>query len=291
MKHALSILILTVIIAGCQKAKLTVQDPSNAQQDHAQFKAAKSPVNEKVTFRHNGNLISISPNAMDAHFAQGDQLIVTADDLASDISAVQAAPYKWFFYNDETDVIDNTLGSFVSGPGTPAYGNGSAQISVSGSQRRNLATYQFSGTTLADISVLAFSTYNPSIGNGGAANRSGYLNFNVDFDGTDLWQRRLVFTPPSSSVLQNTWQEWDCINGGNAVWLYSGSTWPTPVGGGAPVSGSTGKTWSQVLSDYPGVRIRVSDSWLGIRVGEPYANGYTENIDVFKFNDMTFDFE
>lgn len=217
--------------------------------------------------------------------------VVMPGDMATNIADVIAHPTSWFFYNDETDTIDNTLGSFVTGPSTPPTGVGSVQISVTGTQRRNLATYQFSGTALADITTLAFSTFNPSIGNGGSANRSGYLNFNVDFNGTDTWQKRLVYVPSDNgTVVQDSWQEWDTINGGAALWKYSGSTWP-----GTVIPGTTSRTWSDILSSYPGVRIRVTDSWLGVRVGEPYADGYTENIDAFKFGTAsgvtTFDFD
>ncbi len=213
--------------------------------------------------------------------------VVRPNHMATSFADVMSDPSKWFFFNDENNQIDNTLGSFVNGPDTSA----SVQISVTGTQRRNLATYQFSGTHLADITTLAFSTYNPSAGNAGSVNRSGYLNFNVDFDGSDTWQRRLVFVPSKNgTVLQNTWQEWDAIQGGSAKWSYSGPTWP-----GTATSGTTLRTWDDILTSYPGVRVRVSDSWLGIRVGEPYADGYTENIDMFKFgvgDDLTiFDFE
>ncbi|MBI4317480.1 MAG: hypothetical protein HY675_03240 [Chloroflexi bacterium] len=217
---------------------------------------------------------------------------LAADSLESDLLEKYTAYLngKWFFYNDETDVIDNSLGSFVVGPGTPPMGLGGTQISVSGTQRRNLATYRFSGTRLADITTLAFSTYNPSAGNGGPANRSGYLNFNVDFNGSDTWQRRLVFTPPPGQIVQNLWQEWDAIKGGSALWHYSGSKWPN-----TNTPGSTAKNWAQILSQYPGIRVRVTDSWLGIRVGSPYPNGYTENVDAFKFGTAAgttvFDFE
>lgn len=217
--------------------------------------------------------------------------IVTPSDMATSFADVFADPSKWFFYNDETDVIDNSLGTFVTGPSTAPEGVGSVEIGVTGTQRRNLATYQFSGTPLADITDLSFQTYNPSAGNGGSANRSGYLNFNVDFNGSDTWQRRLVYVPvDNGTVVQDSWQTWDAINGGSALWRYSGATWPVT---GEP--GSTTKTWSQILSDYPGVRIRVTDSWLGVRVGEPYVSGYTENIDVFTFGTAAgvtvFDFE
>jgi hypothetical protein len=81
---------------------------------------------------------------------------------------------KWFFYNDENDTVDNSLGSFVTGPATPPLGTGSAQISVTGTQRRNLATYQFGGMKLGDITTLKFSTYNPSAGTCGGADIYAY---------------------------------------------------------------------------------------------------------------------
>jgi hypothetical protein len=229
--------------------------------------------------------------AMVASCALFSALVMTASAATVVKTVTPANMQGWLFYNDETDVVDNSLGTFVTGPGVAPIGVGSAQISVTGSQRRNLATYQFSGTPLATLTTLKFSTYNPSAGNGGSANRSAYLNFNVDFNGSDTWQRRLVFVPNQNGlVIQNQWQEWDAINGGNALWSYSGGTWPVT---GQP--GSFLKTWSQILADYPGVRIRVTDAHLGIRVGEPYPDGYTENIDAFKFgtaaNTVVFNFD
>src|ERR1039458_5205787 len=60
---------------------------------------------------------------------------------------------KWFMYNDTNDTIDNTLGSFVTGPATPFYGTGSIQFTLGETplDRKNIATYQFSGTPLASI--------------------------------------------------------------------------------------------------------------------------------------------
>jgi hypothetical protein len=59
--------------------------------------------------------------------------------------------------------------------------------------------------------------------------------------------------------------------------------------------GSTPKTWNAILACYPNARVLPGDSFLGIRVGEPYTDGYTENIDAFKFGTakglLTFDFE
>jgi hypothetical protein len=206
------------------------------------------------------------------------------------VTPADLAAGKWFFYDDNTDTVNNALGSFVTGPGNPPAGIGSAQISTVGAGRPNLATHRFSGTPLANITSFKFSTYNPSAGNGGSADRSGYLQFNVDFDGSDTWQRRLVYVPSQNgTVIQNQWQEWDTSAAG-ALWSYSGPTWPSTV-----TPGTTARTWSDIVSSYPGVRIRVTDSFVGIRVGEPYPSGYTENIDAFKFGTSagttTFDFE
>lgn len=211
---------------------------------------------------------------------------ITAADIAPAFD-----PQKWLFYNDENDTINPALGSFVTGPGSPPRGSGSAQITVSGTQRRNLTTYRFSGTPLADITTMKYGIYNPSAGNGQGPNASAYINFNVDFNGSDTWQRRLIFLPADNGgVTPDTWKEFDTINGGNALWRFSGPAWPID---GIP--GTTPKTWSQILSQYPGVRIRVTDAHMGIRVGEPYPPGYTENIDSFTFGTAAgttiFDFE
>lgn len=222
-------------------------------------------------------------------------LVFSANVHASSLATITPGNMQgWFFYNDETDVVDNSLGSFVTGPATTPAGTGSVQISVTGTQRRNLATYQFSATPLTSITDLRYSTYNPLLGNGAGvgSTRSGYLQFNVDFNGSDTWQSRLVYLPSDNgAVVQDTWQEWNAINSGNALWRYSGATWPAPNA----IPGTTPKTWSQILADYPGVKVRTTDAFMGIRVGEPYADGYTENIDKFVFSTAStstvFDFE
>lgn len=200
---------------------------------------------------------------------------------------------KWFIYNDTTDQIDNTLGSFVVGPSTPFFGAGSIEFTLGANplDRKNIATFQFSGTPLASIIDMSFGTYSNS-GAGVSVNENPYLAFNVDFNGTGLWQRRLVYVPNlNGTVVQDSWQSWDAINGGNALWVYSGPTWPGP----GAIPGTVPKTWNTIISEYPGIRLLPTGGWLGVRVGEPGPTGYIGNIDYFKFGTnagvTTFDFD
>jgi len=98
----------------------------------------------------NLSLLSATPPA-----PAENTVVVHHHDLAMSFADVISDPSKWFFYNDETDVIDTTLGSFVTGPSAPPLGVGSAHISVTGTERRNLATFQFGGIKLEDITELA----------------------------------------------------------------------------------------------------------------------------------------
>lgn len=230
--------------------------------------------------------------------------VVKAGDLDS-TSSVPATVRadglnKWFMYNDTTDVVDNTLGSFVAGPATPAFGAGSIQFTLGANpnDRKNIATYQFAGTTLSSITVMSFGTYSHS-GVGGTG-EAPFLNFNVDFNGSNTWQKRLVFVPSANgTVTKDVWQTWDAYNAGNALWSYSGATWPTasagPDNGVVGIPGTTAKKWSTIVADYPGVRVLSTDSWLGIRVGEPGPTGYIGNVDFFSIatggSTTTYDFE
>lgn len=208
--------------------------------------------------------------------------VVRAGDLADDFTEVATNAFtQWFFYNDESDTINSALGSFVDGPETAPLGEGSAQMSVTGTERRNIATYQFKDVPLSKISELSFSTYSQSAGNGSpASERSAYLNFNVDFNNSDTFQRRLVFLPSiNGTVVNDEWQNWDAIQGGAALWLYSGNFWPAGSVSNGSIPGTTARPWSDILADYPNVQTRSTDSWFGFRVGEPYNDGFTGNVD------------
>lgn len=194
------------------------------------------------------------------------------------VKVTKAQQSNWIGYNDGNDTVNTSILQFVNGPANPPYGTGSVEITAAAGDRYNLATYQFSGTPLSEISTLKFGTYNPA----GGPDGTGYLHFNVDFWGSDIWQRRLIWYPPTGSVVEGSWQEWDTLQNGAGLWTYSGATWPNDV-----KAGTVGKTWNQILTDYPNARIRVSDAFFGIRVGEPYAASFTENINSVTFGTAT----
>lgn len=201
---------------------------------------------------------------------------------------------KWFYYNDTTDVINNALGSFVTGPAVAPIGTGSSEMTdPDATGRIDIATFAFSGVKLADIKTLAFSSYSHSGISG--PTESPYLVFNVSFDGTDSWQKRLVYVPANNgAVPQDVWNTNDTIQAGAGKWVYSGATWPVT---GEP--GTTAKTWTQILSDYPAAKILPTGGLMGIRVGEPGPAGYTGNVDKFvigiktgsNIDTRTYDFE
>lgn len=186
-------------------------------------------------------------------------------------------------YNDTLDTIDNTLGSFVAGPASPIHGTGSVQFTLGASplDRKNIATFQFSGTPLASITQMSFGTYSHNGSGGAGLTESPYLNFNVDFTGTSTaFQYRLVYVPSANgSTPQDTWNINDAINGGNAKWTWSrfaanGNTWP---------DGNTNeyRTWSSIKTAFPSARLLPVGGWLGVRVGEPGPTGYIGNVDFF----------
>ncbi|MDB5264794.1 MAG: hypothetical protein JWN64_365 [Parcubacteria group bacterium] len=216
-------------------------------------------------------------------------VVVRAADLDTETNLVAAIfnnSGKWFFYNDTTDVIDNSLGYFVTGPATAPAGDGSAEMALAPSpnNRKDIATFKFQGTMLEDLATLKFSAYSHS-GTAGAT-ESPYLFFNVDFTGTNSFQSRLVFVPSDNGpVPQDTWNTFDAINSGNAKWVYSGAVWPTTATGpDAAVVGESGtatRTWNEILLDYPNARILSPGGLMGVRVGEPGPDGYVGDVDKF----------
>ena len=247
------------VTPAADPSTINVSVAANAAHDAANNGANAASVSRV----YSGTVQTVVVTSADLDHTSSNPAVVVADGLN-----------KWFGYDDTSDTVNNALATFVSGPGTPPAGSGSVQFTAASSlYRGNIATYQFASTSLASITALRFSAYSHS-GSGASATESPYLAFNVDFTGSNTWQKRLVYVPSvNGAVPQDTWNTFDTI--GSSLWEYSGATWPAPNA----QPGTTPKTWSQILTDYPNAGILKSDGWLGVRVGEPGPANYTGNVD------------
>jgi predicted ribosomally synthesized peptide with SipW-like signal peptide len=211
-------------------------------------------------------------------------VLISSNDLAQTIGAVTTDPTKWLFYNDTNDTVMTTnqfasagANDIVAGPGA----TDAAYMKLdSAASRYNIATYQFKDVKLADISSLKYRIYDAS-----ASAETAYMHFNVDFDNSDTWQRRLVQVP--TGVVANTWTEVNALTG---MWNLSGGNWPVGVNTAVPFAGSTMRTWADIIADYPNAETRSTDSFLGVRVGHPGPVSEEGYVDWVEFDGVKYDF-
>ena len=213
---------------------------------------------------------------------------VESDDLATSFIEVGNDPTSWLFYDDTNELVmgideyaaDDGANDIVAFAGS----NGAAymKLDTNVNPRYNIATYQFSATPLASISTLKYRIYDESEASG----ETPYLHFNVDFDNSDTWQRRLVQVP--TGVVGDTWTEVDALAG---MWNLSGGNWPVGVNTAVPFAGSTFRTWADILADYPTAAFRTTDSFFGIRVGHPGPAGEEGYVDWVEFDGIKYDFQ
>src|SRR4051794_12573630 len=104
----------------------------------------------------------------------------------------------WYFWDDTGAGSLGGAGSFVSGPGTPPIGAGSAKLPAAvAADRPAIATDAYAGTPLSSISALQYKTYRVTP----TTTTSVFaiaLQFDIDYDSTDgvnSDQGRLVWEP------------------------------------------------------------------------------------------------
>ncbi len=229
-----------------------------------------------------------NPNFSCGDVPAGVTTRVTANNLETGSATAAKANGKWFFYNDTNDTV-MTLNQFsgasgvnniVAGPGP----EGAAQMTLdtNPNPRYNIATYRYNDVKLSDIGSLKYRIYDTDPTNG-----TPFLNFNIDFNNSDTWQKRLVQVP--TSLVANTWTIVDALAGS---WTYSGATWPAGlVDNTGTTPGTIPRTWAQILANYPNAETRSTDSWLGVRVGQPGPAGDTGYVSWIEFDGETTDFE
>lgn len=240
--------------------------------------------------RNNGNFLCSGNDDSN----ENNQEIVTEDDLAFSFDAIASNPNSWFFYNDTNDTvmsIDEFAGTDGENHMEGIAGSGAAKMTLHSdpsNPRYNIATAQYGGVALSDISSLKYRIYDAS-----ASSETPFLNFNVDFDGSNTWQRRLVMVPTvaagNDGVPADTWTTVDAIDGGSAMWTWSGyaangNKWPDN-------NTDEYRSWSDLLAAFPNIQTLATGAWLGVRVGHPGPAGETGYVDWIEFDGQVSDFE
>ena len=209
---------------------------------------------------------------------------ISSNSLAQTLGAVIADPTKWLFYNDTNDTVMTTNQFAPNGANDIVVGPSATEAAYmkldSASARYNIATYQFKDVKLSTISTLKYRIYDAT-----ATAQSPYLHFNVDFNNTDTWQRRLVQVP--TGVANSTWTE---VNAMTGMWNLSGGNWPVGVNTAVPFAGSTLRSWADIIADYPNAETRSTDSFFGVRVGHPGPIAEEAYVDWVEFDGVKYEF-
>jgi Calx-beta domain len=193
--------------------------------------------------------------------------------------------------------VDTGSQSFVNGPASPPAGTGSRKFTVGsdGDSFEGYGQVGVSGTKLADVTALAYSTYVSQYGSGGQA---PYFVIRLDYNNDTVTDDRFFFEPvyqdgtysgdpfPAQPALTlNTWQTWDALHGG---W------WSENDGFGGPPL----RTLQQVVADHPDATL-VNDGGAAMRLsagcgGAAWAN-FVGNADKVTLgvngSDTTWNFE
>jgi hypothetical protein len=210
----------------------------------------------------------------------------------------------WMFYGsaDEGHAGGISTGEFVDGPGGPgSLGTGSVHFTLGNSNGGEfIATTQFAGLPLSDLTTLAFNTYTTTAG------KSVALQFDIDYDPTapcstltaslTCYQGRFVYVPAfnnGSPVATNVWQSWNTLDSAKN-WYAS-----RPVPGHPTMCTQAANaqcSLADLLAVYPhaAIKSRSGAGNFGVKAGSGYSSfdGNADNIKVgVSGADTTFDFE
>lgn len=250
-----------------------------------------------VQTRHNAGFDCASLNGEGGVVDNG---LIGSNDLYTGSKDGATTTNKWMFWNDTNDTVMSInqfastggVNDIVAGP----EGVGAARMVLdAGTQtpdyttiepgntdvpRYNIATFQFKDVKLSTLSSMKYRVYNAV-----TSIYVPFLTFAIDFDNSDTWQRRLVQVP--TGLTSGSWEEVDALAG---AWTLSGGNWPVGTTETGTTSGSVSKTWAQINYEYPNAETRSTDSYFGIRVGNPGAIGDEAYVDWVEFDGVKYDF-
>ena len=226
-------------------------------------------------------------DAVDPSFAvtaNGNVVVVTEADITRQAENTPPTD-NWVLY---TRLAGN--GNFRQGPGTPPSGTGSLELVTpdpGGADKVTLFNFDYVGTPLADFTELAYHTYQSSAL---VPIQLPSINLTVDFNGPGVEGGfttlvfEPVYNPAQGPIVTQTWQDWDAIFGGNAIW------WSTRAFGTVCATVCY-VTWDQILAAAPNATIL---GGVGINQGSG-SPALTASVDAFAVgvNDetTTYDFE
>ena len=217
------------------------------------------------------------------HSGTGNTVVVTESDITRQAEDTPPTD-NWVLY---TRLAGN--GTFRQGPGTPPAGTGSLElVTPSPADKVTLFNFDYHTTPIEDFTALGYHTYQTSAA---VPVQLPSLNLTIDINGGALGTGEfatLVFEPVYNVATQGpivpaTWQDWDAISGGNAVWWL---TRDTPLG-----PRGTTFTWNAFKALFPNATIL---GGIGPNQGSGGA-ALTASVDAFTVgvngSNTTFDFE
>ena len=216
---------------------------------------------------------------------------------ASTVVVTQSNMQGWSFVNDQTDGPGN--GTLVSGPATPPFIEGSAQLTTSsGSDGQIITKATLAGTKISNITNLSYTTYQ-NASNSSNATALG-LQLNIDKDVTDAdnsWQGRMIYEPylnNGGTVPLGTWNTWDALSSGNGKWWFSKSN-PGQAFAASGCTMASPCTLTQIETMYPNIGIHPTLGAVSFKAGSGWTGNFSGNVDSFTVgvsgNDTTYDFD
>ena len=140
--------------------------------------------------------------------------LLPAAAFASSVVVSPSNPDGWAFSNQDNAPNTNASGGFVSGPGTPPLGSGSAQFIVNDSSSSEIL-YNLSldnGMTVSDFNAFSYETYRASpVGTSSVLEVALAINI-ANVNG---YAGRLVYEPylSGTATVDATWQSWNPMIG------------------------------------------------------------------------------
>jgi hypothetical protein len=213
-------------------------------------------------------------------------LVMGVSSASAATTTVKVTPNNQPTVWPSTDTRPGGSFNFVEGPATPPLGRGSLHVVTAdgnSAAKVNLSNFDYNGTALPGVDQMSYSTYRSSASTGSPVQVTSY-QLGVQ---TSAGFTTLVFEPvyntDQGAIVNDTWQDWDAFNGGDATW------WSTK-----PIPGVCAFTcyvsWNDIVAANPTATIQ------SVVINQGSGNpGIDANVDALTFgangNATTWNFE